>query len=173
MVDGFGLCGVEGVFRNSCETILELLKNSREQIMTIFEVLLYDPLHIWCISPRKAYLLQNVDNEEDSILDGSNSNSSNSDDLLAPLNKSNLGKQLFKFKYRLFFSVEMCHILNTYLDQKKNKIAERILFQLKQKLLGYENGAQLSTSGHINNLINEAINPENLCRIYVGWQAYL
>jgi serine-protein kinase ATM len=92
LVDGFGLCGVEGVFRNSCETILELLKNSREQIMTIFEVLLYDPLHNWCISPRKAYLLQNVDNEDDSILDGSNSNSSNSDDLLAPLNKSNLGK---------------------------------------------------------------------------------
>ena len=58
-------------------------------------------------------------------------------------------------------------------DQKKNKIAERILFQLKQKLLGYENGAQLSTNGHINNLINEAINPENLCRIYVGWQPYL
>ena len=29
IVDGFGLCGVEGVFRNSCETILELLKNSR------------------------------------------------------------------------------------------------------------------------------------------------
>jgi len=67
----------------------------------------------------------------------------------------------------------MCNIFITYLDQKKNKIAERILFQLKQKLLGYENGAQLSTSGHINNLINEAINPENLCRIYVGWQAYL
>jgi len=60
--------------------------------MTIFEVLLYDPLHNWCISPRKAYLLQNVDNAEDSILDGSNSNSNNSDDLLAPLNKSNLGK---------------------------------------------------------------------------------
>jgi len=91
IVDGFGICGVEGVFRNSCETILELLKNSREQIMTIFEVLLYDPLHNWCISPRKAYLLQNVDNVDDSILDGTNSDPNSSNDLHLPLNKSNLG----------------------------------------------------------------------------------
>jgi ataxia telangiectasia mutated family protein len=54
-----------------------------------------------------------------------------------------------------------------------NKIAERIIFQLKQKLSGYENGVQLSTRGHVNYLINEAVNPENLCRVWVGWQPYL
>ena len=175
IVDGFGICGVEGIFRNSCETILELLKNSREQIMTIFEVLLYDPLHNWCLSPRKAYILQNADNlvNSNSILSSSgiesSSNSDSINDLFASLNKTNSGKDTI---FGRSFIITYTSISNI-LDHKKNKIAERILFQLKQKLLGYENGAQLSTSGHINYLINEAVNPENLCRIYVGWQPYL
>jgi ataxia telangiectasia mutated family protein len=63
------------------------------------------------------------------------------------------------------------HVL-TYKGEK-NKIAERILLQINQKLLGYENGTQLSTNGQINSLINEAVSPENLCRVYVGWQPYL
>jgi len=42
---------------------LEILKNAKEQIATIFEVLLYDPLHNWSISPEKAYMLQRNQNE--------------------------------------------------------------------------------------------------------------
>jgi len=58
-------------------------------------------------------------------------------------------------------------------SNEKNKIAERILFVVRQKLQGYENGVQLSSSGQINLLIQEATNPENLCRLYAGWQPYL
>lgn len=58
VLDGFGVCAAEGVFKNCCESILHLLKSSREQIMTIFEVLLYDPLHNWCLSPAKAFMMQ-------------------------------------------------------------------------------------------------------------------
>lgn len=58
ILDGFGVCAVEGIFKNCCESILQLMKLSREQIMTIFEVLLYDPLHNWCLSPSKALMMQ-------------------------------------------------------------------------------------------------------------------
>lgn len=61
LIDGFGICGTEGIFKNCCESILELLKAAKDQISTIFEVLLYDPLHNWCLSPKKAYMLQQVD----------------------------------------------------------------------------------------------------------------
>lgn len=54
-----------------------------------------------------------------------------------------------------------------------NKIAERILYRIKQKLSGYENETQLSCDGHVNFLISEATNTEHLCRIYSGWQPYL
>ena len=61
IIDGFGIYGTEGIFKNCCENILELLKDAKDQIVTIFEVLLYDPLHNWCLSPKKAYMLQQVD----------------------------------------------------------------------------------------------------------------
>ena len=61
IIDGFGICGIEGVFKNVCESTLEMLKSAQDQIMTIFEVLLYDPLHNWTLSPKKAYMLQQAD----------------------------------------------------------------------------------------------------------------
>ena len=60
IVDGFGLSGIEGTFKNCCKKTLELLKSACDQIVTIFEVLLYDPLHNWNLSPEKAYMLQQV-----------------------------------------------------------------------------------------------------------------
>jgi len=37
---------------------MEVLRGSQEAVLTILEVLLYDPLHAWTISPAKAYNLQ-------------------------------------------------------------------------------------------------------------------
>ena len=73
IVDGFGACGLETTFRTSCERVLECLKHSREQILTIFQVLLYDPLFNWCVSPEKAIQLQRCNDNNNS-----NSNSSSS-----------------------------------------------------------------------------------------------
>lgn len=182
IVDGFGICGIEGIFKNSCESTLQLLKNSREQIMTIFEVLLYDPLHNWCLSPAKAYLLQqassvseeisqtNLNLNESSIMSTNSYNSPSvslkSNSCTSTKSSKFINEKIFKIFFTNFYSFKKT-------KGQKNKIAERILFQIKQKLLGYENGTQLSTTGHVNYLINEATSPENLCRIYVGWQPYL
>ena len=54
-----------------------------------------------------------------------------------------------------------------------NKVAERVLLRLKQKLQGTEDGVQLSISGQVNHLIQEATDPKNLCRLFPGWQAYI
>jgi len=152
IVDGFGVCGVEGIFKNCCERTLELLKSTQEQILTIFEVLLYDPLHNWCLSPKKAYMLQQVND----------------------VNQSSVAEQSINNSY---LTTSTSFSFNSEVGQSKksntNKIAERILYRLKQKLAGYENGTQLSCNGHVNFLISEAMNSENLCRIYAGWQPYL
>ncbi len=147
IVDGFGILGIDGVFTNTCEITMQVMLGSCEEIMTIFEVLLYDPLHNWSLSPKKAYMLQqrkiNIDNENNSINDlNSTTNSIDASPLLA-------------------------------ISNDKNKIAEHILFRLRQKLQGFENGTQLSCQGQVNLLIQEAMNPENLARLYAGWQPYL
>merc|ERR1719206_841075 len=58
MVDGFGLCGVEGRFRRSCEVTLAVLKRHKDVIMTLLEVLMFDPLFSWSLTATKAYKLQ-------------------------------------------------------------------------------------------------------------------
>jgi phosphatidylinositol kinase/protein kinase (PI-3 family) len=62
------------VFKNCCEATTDLLKASKEQIMTIFEVFLYDPLYNWSLTPKKALQLQQTSVLSDSpILTGMNS----------------------------------------------------------------------------------------------------
>ena len=54
-----------------------------------------------------------------------------------------------------------------------NKMAERALVRLRQKLQGTEEGTATSISGQVNRLIQQARDPVNLSRLFYGWQAYL
>ena len=47
IIDGFGVSGLEGVFRKSCEITLGVLRKHRETIMPIMETFLHDPLVDW------------------------------------------------------------------------------------------------------------------------------
>lgn len=66
IVDGMGISGVEGVFRRSCEKTMGVLRQNQEKILTILEVLLYDPLYQWTITPKMAAKCQK-ENSQDSI----------------------------------------------------------------------------------------------------------
>lgn len=53
-----GVCGVEGVFRKTCEKTMKILRQNNKTLSTILEVLLYDPMYSWTISVKKAKLRQ-------------------------------------------------------------------------------------------------------------------
>lgn len=57
--------------------------------------------------------------------------------------------------------------------EDKNKGAERVLIRLKQKLQGYEYGEPLSVQGQVTQLINEAVDPERLCKLFPGWAPWI
>ncbi len=52
------------------------------------------------------------------------------------------------------------------------KAAERALQRIREKLEGREEGSILSESGHVSYLIHTASDPEMLCQMFYGWQAY-
>ncbi|KAI9676638.1 MAG: Serine/threonine-protein kinase tel1 [Trizodia sp. TS-e1964] len=58
IVDGMGITGTEGVFRRCCEFTLEALRNESYSIMTILDVLRYDPLYSWSVSPLRMKRIQ-------------------------------------------------------------------------------------------------------------------
>ncbi|KAI9703132.1 MAG: Serine/threonine-protein kinase tel1 [Candelina mexicana] len=63
VVDGMGITKTEGVFRRCCEFTLEALRQESYSIMTILDVLRYDPLYSWSISPLRVKKMQEAQSE--------------------------------------------------------------------------------------------------------------
>uniref|UniRef100_A0A674EVG6 non-specific serine/threonine protein kinase n=1 Tax=Salmo trutta TaxID=8032 RepID=A0A674EVG6_SALTR len=145
IVDGMGITGVEGVFRRCCEKTMEVMRSSQEALVTIVEVLLYDPLFDWTMNPLKAFYLQQQHDEQA--------------ELQATLN-STLGGDILE-----------AHPNSD--SQSFNKVAERVLLRLQEKLKGVEDGRVLSVGGQVNLLIQQAMDPNNLSRLFPGWQAWV
>ncbi|KAL5051771.1 hypothetical protein BDW71DRAFT_169420 [Aspergillus fruticulosus] len=61
LVDGMGIAKTEGVFRRCCEFTLEALRQESYSIMTILDVLRYDPLYSWTVSPLRMKKMQEQD----------------------------------------------------------------------------------------------------------------
>ncbi|KAL4891289.1 hypothetical protein BDV59DRAFT_182996 [Aspergillus ambiguus] len=60
LVDGMGITKTEGVFRRCCEFTLEALRQESYSIMTILDVLRYDPLYSWTVSPLRMKKMQDT-----------------------------------------------------------------------------------------------------------------
>lgn len=65
IVDGMGISKTEGVFRRCCEFTLDALREETYSIMTILDVLRYDPLYSWSISPVRMAKLQDTRRDGD------------------------------------------------------------------------------------------------------------
>eukprot|EP00026_Physarum_polycephalum_P000025 Phypoly_transcript_00025.p1 GENE.Phypoly_transcript_00025~~Phypoly_transcript_00025.p1 ORF type:complete len:3119 (+),score=637.15 Phypoly_transcript_00025:93-9449(+) len=126
--DGMGITGVEGVFRRCCEETLKVLRARQNDLVTILEVFIHDPLYKWALDPLKALRLQRDDSDVDAEIEGADAHE----------------------------------------GAQGNKDAERALLRLKQKLQGIEYGETLSVEGQVHTLINEARDPERLCKMYPG-----
>ncbi|KAL2313111.1 Serine/threonine-protein kinase tel1 [Schizosaccharomyces pombe] len=60
VVDGMGITGVEGVFRRCMEFTLETLRREEDSLLSVLEVLRYDPLFSWLISPLRRMKKQKM-----------------------------------------------------------------------------------------------------------------
>lgn len=118
------------------------MRNSQEALLTIVEVLLYDPLFDWTMNPLKALYLQQSPEDEADV-------------------RSTIGA-----------SDQECNGANSD-NQTFNKVAERVLMRLQEKLKGVEEGTVLSVGGQVNLLIQQAMDPENLSHLYPGWKAWV
>lgn len=112
IVDGLGISGVDGTFRQCSEHTLRVLRDSSELILTVLEVFKHDPLYAWGGDESKMSRAQGGGRVETS---------------------------------------------------SGHDKAERILARIRQKL-----GHELSVEYSVNQLIQEARDPEHLAKIFVG-----
>ncbi|KAG7834365.1 hypothetical protein KL943_002749 [Ogataea angusta] len=58
LMDGLGVTGTAGVFSRSCENVFGVLRANSTHISDILDVLKYDPLYSWTVSPVRARRVQ-------------------------------------------------------------------------------------------------------------------
>ncbi|GAQ86367.1 Protein kinase ATM/Tel1 [Klebsormidium nitens] len=136
IVAGLGVCGVQGVFRRCCEETLAVMRANKEQLTTIVEVFIHDPLYKWALSPLKA--LQRQRDESPSISEA------HAADVAGGLEAA-----------------------------EGNTDATRALLRVKEKLDGYEEGEMRSLQGQVQQLIQDAQDPERLCQMFPGWGSWI
>ncbi|KAK5024731.1 Serine/threonine-protein kinase tel1 [Exophiala sideris] len=142
LVDGMGLTGVEGVFRRCCNFTLEALRREQEAIMTILDVLRYDPLHSWSISPLRLAKMQE-NNEQAEAAAGASMVSG-----VGLAGGDPIG-------------------IASRRDANEPSEADRALTIVAKKL-----GKALSVEATVNELIRQATDERNLAVLYCGWAAY-
>ena len=141
IVDGMGASGVDGVMRRCSEVTLEVLRDHKDSLLTLVEVLIHDPILKWAMSPElAARRQQRVDD------------SAEEEDVGAAVQPGVPGAP------------------GTHgADVIQSVDAERALLRVRQKLEGVEGGEPRSVEGHVQQLIQDARDPDKLCRMYPGW----
>ncbi|KAI5477754.1 protein serine/threonine kinase,ataxia telangectasia mutated family protein [Pseudohyphozyma bogoriensis] len=64
IIDGFGMTGVDGVFRRCAEETLRVLRERSNVVMTVLEVFKHDPLQLWAVSAEVAKRIQGSNDAE-------------------------------------------------------------------------------------------------------------
>ncbi|RYP61820.1 hypothetical protein DL769_007545 [Monosporascus sp. CRB-8-3] len=144
IADGMGVTKTEGVFRRCCEFTLDALREETYSIMTILDVLRYDPLYSWSISPVRMAKLQDTRRDDEAAGDVES-------DVDAAARRRKGGA-----------TAEVgAGVVNEPSE------ADRALEVVRKKL-----SKTLSVTATVNDLINQATDEKNLAVLYSGWAAY-
>ncbi|EWM25639.1 serine-protein kinase atm [Nannochloropsis gaditana] len=171
LVDAMGVTGTEGVFRQCCNTTMAVLRQHAPSLLTILEVCVHDPLHSWIRAGMPGVLAMEGGEEARagvSAVSGK-ANCVSGGDEEEEEEGSGRHRRGAAHKVLGFEERKACEAM------RPNSDAERALLRIRQKLKGYEDpgGDAMSTEGHVKYLISQATDPDNLCRIFVGWSPWL
>lgn len=128
LVDGLGVTKVDGMFSKSCEHVLRVLRLNKQYIISILNVLKYDPLYSWTLSPLRKKKLQHI-------------------------------------YYNVENDIGFDEFVNTDLGSEANSAIETV----KRKL----DASGLSDEAVVRELIRDAVDPQNLALIFMGWSPFL
>ncbi|KAG2060248.1 hypothetical protein BDR06DRAFT_872755 [Suillus hirtellus] len=142
LVDGLGVTGIEGVFRIACEITMQLLRDNKDPLMNVLDAFIHDPLVEWEDETRKR--------EKDK--DKMNSATVKPADLRS---WAKTALRPIERKLKGLYS--------------PTNVKERTYGGITR---GGEDEREISTSNLVQMLIQEAIDPANLGKMYPGWAAW-
>lgn len=152
IVDGMGASGVEGVMRRCSEVTLGVLRAHKESVLTLVEVLIHDPILKWAMSPELAARRQQQ------LADDAAYDDDGGTAIHATAQPQTGGDG----------ATGAAHAARGA-DVIQNVDVERALLRVRQKLDGVEEGEPRSIEGQVQQLIQDARDPDKLCAMYPGW----
>jgi ataxia telangiectasia mutated family protein len=163
LVDAMGISGVEGVFRRCCNFTLEALRRDQDSIMTILDVLRYDPLYSWSLSPLRLQKIQETAEQLAAAAAAQSTAASTS--ISATTNHAPAGPAA---GIANIDAQMLAAGLAGRREINEPSEADRALTVVSKKL-----GKSLSVEATVNELIRQATDERNLAVLYYGWAAYL
>lgn len=146
IVHGMGHFGLEGSFTGHAVRIMSVLRERHGFVLMIMDVFRHDPLYRW----TKTHPAIRPDEWQayfNIIMDNDSLDDGDGGFKSSENNGEILGGG--------------------------NKEADRVLFRVKEKLLGIEEGTPLSAKGQVSYLINMATDERLLSQMYPGWQPWM
>ncbi|KAK7696228.1 hypothetical protein QCA50_000881 [Cerrena zonata] len=146
MVDGFGITGVEGVFRKACEVSMQILRDHRDSLITVLDAFIHDRLSDWEIERGRLEKIQ-VRKWQEECKE------------LKRRDPNALCPEKPKVKIRVVSDKLLWPVGKKFKgihSAGKNNV-ER----------------ELSTPGLVQTLIQESTDIQNLSKMYMGWMSWL
>lgn len=139
--------------RRCSEETLRVLRANKNALTTVVAVLVHDPILKWAVSPERAADRQRDEHEQD----------------------ARVSKKLPTGKGKADKTAERKRVSEKEVNASRegNLDAERALMRVAAKLDGYEGGELRSVAGQVQQLLQDARDPDLLCALYPGWAQWL
>jgi len=148
-VAAMGVTGIEGVFRNSCELVMEVLRDRANQqtLLSVLHVFIADPLIEWAGRGTKG--------------------GERHDEQRTQQARTTIGD----VEKKLNGMLNVGAVVRTRVRQDQESVLSPE--ERGRGLLGRDRGVGLSVAGQVDELLKAAMCKRNLSEMYVGWQPWM
>ncbi|KAI2799164.1 Serine/threonine-protein kinase smg1 [Blomia tropicalis] len=202
IVNAFGISGIEGTFRFSCEQVLKILRKEKETLLTLLEAFIYDPLVDWTPEHEEGYTgaiyggariaqlakegkiipKKQMERENMEAIERLNqliqSVAQRNTDWPSIMNDNDLiqcGELLMKGNDGST-SLSIIQGLSSSSEQSQSKPTKknkRNAFAFSLDGRDFDANKRMAVCVQVNQVLKESMNVENLARMYEGWTSWV
>ncbi|CAF1426499.1 unnamed protein product, partial [Rotaria sordida] len=152
--------GIDGIFRMTCEYVMDVLRKNRDSLMAVLEAFVHDPLLSW-------RLLKNNNNNEQQSTTISKTSSHLPEQQHYQSHLSIINEEDNEHESTVGEKIQQQH------NQESGQVirAVEIMNRVREKLTGndFHREQPIDTPTQVELLIQQATSHENLCQLYIGW----
>jgi len=184
LINAMEISGIEGNFRFTCESVMRVLRASRESVMAVLEAFVYDPLINWrLLQPKSPSTPPNepstkmrersdstegdVDDSEDLLESPSHGGTPEIFSPPSTATSPHTGTYRAKDVLSRVAHAELASSAESGTNERALKVIDRVSSKLRGKDFNKEQS--LDVHDQVQRLIDQATSHENLSQCWVGW----